>query len=47
MAGRPIPNFKTDVHRNPTKKWQAAPSYSYAGDDWGGYDEFDEYGSYD
>lgn len=47
MAGRPPPNFKTDVHRNPTKKWAAAPAYSYAGDDWGGYDEFGEYGSYD
>jgi len=27
-----------------TKKWVNAPSYSYEGDDWGEYDEDDEYG---
>ena len=43
MAGRPPPSFKTDVHRNPTKKWADAKAFSYEGDDWGN----DEYGEYD
>ena len=38
------PSFKTNVNRNKTRKWVEAPSYSYEGDDWGGYDEHDEYG---
>lgn len=32
-------NFKTDVHRNKTKKWTTAQNYSYDGDEWGGYDD--------
>ncbi|KAF2397457.1 hypothetical protein EJ06DRAFT_149806 [Trichodelitschia bisporula] len=38
------PSFKTNVHRAKTKKWVEAKSYSYEGDDWGEYDEDDEYG---
>jgi len=41
------PSFKTDLHRNKTKKWVEAPSYDYGGDDWGVADEYGEYGSYD
>jgi len=41
------PSFKTDLHRNKTKKWAEAPSYDYGGDDWGVADEYGEYGSYD
>ncbi|KAB8356437.1 hypothetical protein FH972_024020 [Carpinus fangiana] len=44
MAGRaPPPNFKTDVHRNVTKKWAGARNVAYDGDDWGGYDEYGDY----
>jgi hypothetical protein len=38
------PSFKTDVARHKTKKWVEAKSASYGGDDWGEYDEYDEYG---
>jgi hypothetical protein len=39
------PSFKTDVNRNKTRKWVEAKSTSYGGDDWGDYDENDEYGA--
>ncbi|KAK7537327.1 uncharacterized protein J3D65DRAFT_667991 [Phyllosticta citribraziliensis] len=42
-SGQP-PNFKTNLNRNKTKKWVEAKPYSYDGDDWGDYDEDDEYG---
>lgn len=40
----PLPSFQKNVNRAKTKKWVEAPSYSYEGDDWGSYDEQDEYG---
>lgn len=44
MAGRGNPiSFKTNVNRNKTQKWQQAKTYNYDGDDWGGYDPYDEY----
>lgn len=36
------PSFKTDVNRAPTKRWVDAKSYTYDGDDWGSYDEFED-----
>ncbi|KAI5249309.1 hypothetical protein E4T43_00924 [Aureobasidium subglaciale] len=39
--------FKTNVNRSKTRKWAEAKNYTYDGDDWGGYDPYDEYGSYD
>ncbi|KAF2104674.1 hypothetical protein NA57DRAFT_51487 [Rhizodiscina lignyota] len=42
-SGQP-PSFKTNVNRAKTKKWVEAKAYSYEGDDWGDYDEDDEYG---
>lgn len=50
MAGQPPPtgkqplSFKTVPGRNKTQKWQQAKTYNYDGDDWGGYDPYDEYG---
>lgn len=44
QAPKPPPSFKTNVNRMKTKKWVEAKSYSYEGDDWGEYDEDDEYG---
>ncbi|KAL5117761.1 hypothetical protein ACEQ8H_004371 [Pleosporales sp. CAS-2024a] len=41
-AGQPV-SFKTNVHRAKTKKWVTAKKNAYDGDDWGGYDEYDEY----
>lgn len=35
------------MNRSKTRKWAEAKNYSYDGDDWGGYDPYDEYGSYD
>lgn len=35
-------NFQTIPGRQKTKKWTTAPSYNYDGDDWGGYDEWEE-----
>ncbi|OKL62282.1 hypothetical protein UA08_02493 [Talaromyces atroroseus] len=32
-------SFKTDINRKKTKKWVAAKSYSYDGDDWGDDDD--------
>ena len=44
MAGRGNPiSFKTVPNRNKTQKWQQAKTYNYDGDDWGGYDPYDEY----
>ncbi|KAF1814651.1 hypothetical protein P152DRAFT_472391 [Eremomyces bilateralis CBS 781.70] len=43
-SGQP-PSFKTNVNRAKTKRWVEAKSYSYDGDDWGDYDEVDEYGA--
>lgn len=40
-------NFKTNVNRMKTKKWVQAKKTDYGGDDWGDYDEFDEYGGND
>jgi hypothetical protein len=33
------------MNRNKTKKWVDAKSYAYDGDDWGDYDQDDEYGA--
>ncbi|KAF2436380.1 hypothetical protein EJ08DRAFT_144844 [Tothia fuscella] len=38
------PSFATNVNRAKTKKWVEAKKFSYEGDDWGDYDEQDEYG---
>lgn len=46
MAGQG-PSFKTDIHRNKTRKWVEAPRNDYGGDDWGVADEYNEYGTYD
>ncbi|KAF4548540.1 Hypothetical protein D9617_27g045070 [Elsinoe fawcettii] len=43
----PPPNFKTNVNRNKTRKWTEAKQYNYDGDEWGGFDPYDEYGNYD
>ncbi|KAF2030294.1 hypothetical protein EK21DRAFT_100516 [Setomelanomma holmii] len=43
-AGQPV-SFKTNVNRAKTKKWVTAKKNAYDGDDWGGYDEYDEYGA--
>lgn len=40
-------SFKTVPGRNRTQKWSKAPTYNYEGDDWGGYDPYDEYGGPD
>lgn len=37
-------SFKTVPGRHRTQKWNKAPSYNYDGDEWGGYDPYDEYG---
>ncbi|KAK5130338.1 hypothetical protein LTR08_002178 [Meristemomyces frigidus] len=42
---QPAPvSFKTVPGRQPTQKWQQASRQNYDGDDWGGYDPYDEYG---
>lgn len=41
QANQPV-SFKTDINRKKTKKWVAAKSYSYDGDDWGDEDDDDE-----
>ncbi|KAH8707156.1 hypothetical protein GQ44DRAFT_817594 [Phaeosphaeriaceae sp. PMI808] len=38
-------SYKTNVNRMKTKKWVTAKKNAYDGDDWGDYDEFDEYGA--
>lgn len=40
-------SFKTVPGRNRTQKWTQAKTNNYDGDDWGGYDEYDEYGGYE
>ena len=40
-------SFKTVPGRNPTQKWTQAKTNNYDGDDWGGYDDYDEYGAYE
>lgn len=40
-------SFKTVPGRHRTQKWNKAPTYNYEGDDWGGYDPYDEYGGPD
>jgi hypothetical protein len=42
-ANQPI-SFKTVPGRNRTQKWTQAKTNNYDGDDWGGYDEYDDYG---
>ena len=42
-ANQPI-SFKTVPGRNRTQKWTQAKANNYDGDDWGGYDEYDDYG---
>ncbi|KXS95745.1 hypothetical protein AC578_5303 [Pseudocercospora eumusae] len=37
-------SFKTNVNRHKTQKWLNAAKNNYDGDDWGGYDPYDEYG---
>ncbi|TKA64180.1 hypothetical protein B0A55_12317, partial [Friedmanniomyces simplex] len=46
-GSQPPVSFKTVPGRNRTQKWQQAKTYNYDGDDWGGYDPYDEYGGYD
>ncbi|KAF1344734.1 hypothetical protein BDV97DRAFT_402497 [Delphinella strobiligena] len=41
------PSFQINVNRQKSKKWTEAKNYNYDGDDWGGYDEYNEYGTYD
>ncbi|PSK34841.1 FAM50 family protein [Elsinoe australis] len=43
----PPPSFKTNVNRNKTRKWAEAKQHNYDGDEWGGFDPYDEYGNYD
>ncbi|PNS19701.1 FAM50 family protein [Sphaceloma murrayae] len=45
-SGQP-PSFKTNVNRNKTRKWAEAKQHNYDGDEWGGFDPYDEYGNYD
>lgn len=44
---QPPLSFKTVPGRNRTQKWNQAKTYNYDGDDWGGYDPYDEYGGND
>lgn len=37
-------SFKTVPGRNRTQKWTEAKTNKYDGDDWGGYDDYDDYG---
>ncbi|KAI9660831.1 MAG: hypothetical protein M1829_006441 [Trizodia sp. TS-e1964] len=46
-AGVRLPNvagtsYKTNVHRQKTKRWVEAKSYAYDGDDWGEYDDLED-----
>ncbi|GAB7359763.1 hypothetical protein MBLNU230_g6934t1 [Neophaeotheca triangularis] len=49
MSGQQQPiSYRTVPNRNKTQKWQQAKTYNYDGDDWGGYDEYDDgYGGQD
>lgn len=40
---QPPISFKTVPGRNRTQKWQQAKTVDYGGDDWGGYDAYDDY----
>lgn len=40
-------SFKTVPGRHRTQKWTQAKTNNYDGDDWGGYDPYDEFGGYD
>ncbi|EMC98157.1 hypothetical protein BAUCODRAFT_32156 [Baudoinia panamericana UAMH 10762] len=40
-------SFKTIPGRHRTQKWQQAKTYNYDGDDWGGFDPYDEYAGYE
>ena len=42
--GGPPLSFKTVPGRHRTQKWNVARQYDYSGDDWGGYDPYDDYG---
>ena len=42
-TGQNPPSFKTVPGRHRTQKWQVAKQYDYSGDDWGGYDPYDDY----
>ena len=42
QPGQPL-SFKTVPNRNKTQKWAQAKTYNYDGDDWGGYDPYDDY----
>ncbi|KAI5291828.1 hypothetical protein KEM55_008265 [Ascosphaera atra] len=41
LANATKPTFKVNVHRNKTRRWVTARSYTYDGDDWG--DSSDEH----
>jgi hypothetical protein len=43
-TGGPPISFKTVPGRHRTQKWNVARQYDYSGDDWGGYDPYDDYG---
>ncbi|WPH00952.1 Hypothetical protein R9X50_00378600 [Acrodontium crateriforme] len=43
--GQPPVSFRTVPGRNRTQKWNQAKTYNYDGDDWGGYDPYEEYGA--
>ena len=44
FAAGQAPSLKTNVNRAKTKRWVEAKSYTYDGDDWGDYDDDDQYG---
>lgn len=44
---QPPLSFKTVPGRNRTQKWNEAKSPNYDGDDWGGFDPYDEYAGHD
>ena len=43
-TGQPPISFRTVPGRHKTQKWTTAKTVDYGGDDWGGYDPYDEYG---
>ncbi|KAF2643389.1 hypothetical protein P280DRAFT_251629 [Massarina eburnea CBS 473.64] len=38
-------SYKTNINRMKTRKWVEAKKNAYDGDDWGDYDEYNEYGA--
>lgn len=40
-------SFKTVPGRNRTQKWTQAKTNNYDGDEWGSYDDYDDYGGHD